>query len=331
MSPPPFDDWDRERILARRALFVTTAVAALGCSSQGGQSTPTSATTETSSRTSATATATATATAGTMPATKRRPWADVEKTTPPLSVGPSVPASEKEELESLAKRLGPHYAAVAKAWAAAPPSCAPKDCKDEWQAAAEAILEARDAVDEPGPCGEWGGIGLRQRRREQREHILAITKELEDALADASLAYGDATSWSRMVVRPPEPQPCLKCAPGQSPGILDNGRWGAPLGVGFADGKAELEKEALEALAKVKLEGEEAVIIRGHADPTEPDPTALAKKRAEAVRAQLIKNGINANLLTVLSIGSDLPIAASVDEEHKKRNRRVDFGFKKPK
>jgi OmpA-OmpF porin, OOP family len=330
LSPPPFDDWDREKILARRALFVTTAVAALGCSSQGGQGTPTSAATETSTPTgTATVAPTGTATTQTNQV-KLRPWAEVEKTMPPLSVGPSVSAPEKEELASLQQRLAPHYAALGKVWAS-PPSCAPKDCSADWQAAAKAILDARKAVEGPGPCGSWGGIVFRQRMAENTQTITALTKELEDALADASLAHGDATSWAKLVVLPPAPHPCLKCAPPERPGILEGGHWGAPLNVLFADGSSTVEKDADEALGKIPTDEKGPIIIRGHADPSEPNPQKLAQARADAVRDRLVKKGIKANIMTTTSLAADLPIASSATDEGKRKNRRVDFAFKEPR
>jgi outer membrane protein OmpA-like peptidoglycan-associated protein len=338
VSPPPFDDWDREKILARRALFVTTAVAALGCSSQGGQGTPTSAATETAAPSgpattapsgAATTAPTGTGTAQAKPE-KLRPWAEVEKTVPPLSVGASVKGPEKEELKSLEERLAPHYAAIGKVWAS-PPTCAPKDCPPDWQAAAKAILDARKAVEGPGPCGIWGGIVFRQRTTEHAQAITALTKELEDALADASLAHGDATSWAKLVVLPPPPLACLKCAPPERPGILEGGHWGAPLNVLFADGSSTLEKDADEALGKIPTDGKEPIIIRGHADPTEPNPQKLAQARADAVRDRLVKRGIKANILTTTSLAADLPIASSATDEGKRKNRRVDFAFKEPR
>lgn len=326
VSPPPFDDWDREKILARRALFVTTAVAALGCSSQGGQSTPTSATTETAAPTgAATTAATATANVPTKPV-ELRAWTEVEKTLPPLSVGASVTGPEKEELDALKERLAPHYAAIGKVWAS-PPPCAPKDCPDDWKAAAKAILGARDAVEGPGPCGEWGGIALRQRRAEQTRTIMALTKELEDALADAALAHGDATSWAKLVVLPPPPLACLKCAPPMRPGVLEGGHWGAPVGVLFAEGSSTIEKGAEEALGKIVADSKDPIIVRGHADPAEPDPKKLAQARADAVRDHLVKKGVKAN---ILSFAADLPIASSATDEGKRKNRRVDFAFKTP-
>jgi outer membrane protein OmpA-like peptidoglycan-associated protein len=332
MSPPPPDDpgSDRERILARRALFVTTAMAALGCSSQStSNGAPTSATTETSAP-AVTASATASTSAGVEPA-KLRPWAEVEKNQPPLSVGPLVPADEKAELDALSAKLTPAYAALRKAWEA-PPACSPKDCTAQWQDAAKAIHEARDAVDEPGPCGRWGrSVAIRQRSVEHMRHIATLTKELETALGDAAMKAGDATSWPKMVVLPPPPQVCLKCAPPQPSAVLDGGQWGSPIEVAFDAGVATLSKDAEEALAKVPRDAQGVIVVRGHADPTEPEPAKLAKARAEAARDWLVKNGVKANKLTVLSVASDLPLASSSTDEGKQRNRRVDFMFAEKK
>jgi nitrous oxide reductase len=90
------EDNDRESILARRAVFVTTALAALGCSSQSGGPTATTGTGTATSTATATATATAapTSSASVAPGALR-PWAEVRSGAPPIEVAPSLPAEDE--------------------------------------------------------------------------------------------------------------------------------------------------------------------------------------------------------------------------------------------
>lgn len=326
MSPPPGDeDADRERILARRAVFVTTALAALGCSSQTPQQTPPPdasvvATTTAAPSTSAGGAPTSSANA-TPGQSSLRPWDAVLAEAPPLDVSASLPAADMKDLEALRERLKPTYDALGAAWKGVPTSCAPKDCRKEWSAAADAIKQAHDSI-KPGLCGTWGGLGYRQRMNEHGAFIHAITKELQDGLSDAAMKLGDATTWPQMVNRPPEPQPCLKCAMPKDPGPLDGGD---PTHVPFADGASALSPDAESVLAK--LPADATLIIRGHADPGEKDAAKLAQARAEAVKKALVKKGAKAKNLTVLSLAADLPIASSKTDAGRAKNRRVDFAY----
>lgn len=322
--PPPDDDADRDRILARRAIFVTTALAALGCSSQGTpqQTPPPDGSVAAAASSTPAVSATPSATATPVPTTSSlRPWDEVFASAPPLEIAPTLNEADKADLEALKQRLKPGYEALAAAWKAVPTSCGPKDCTKEWAAAAEAIHQARDSI-KSSLCGEWGGLGYRQRKAEHTAFIQTITKELEDGLADASLKLGDATTWSRMVSRPPLPQPCLKCAMPVDPGVLgDDGI----LRVPFAEGAAALAADANLLLESVPLD--RPIVIRGHADPGEADGKKLAQARAEAVKKWLLQKGAKAGNLTISSLGADLPIATSQTPEGRAKNRRVDFAY----
>ncbi len=329
--PPPPDDADRDRILARRAVFVTTALAALGCSSQsapygslpdGGTAATSTAAPTSSAIATATATGTGTGTA-TPPAgaSSLRPWETVFAEAPPLDVASSLPAAEKPELEDLKKRFAPVYEALGAAWKAVPTTCAPKDCRKEYAAAADAIIAARDSI-KSGMCGDWGGVAFRQRLHAHREFLGAITKELDVGLTDAAMKLGDATTWPRMVNPPPKPQPCLDCSMPEDPGVIAEGEL---LRIAFGSGAATLSREAEKSLGAVPLD--KPMTIRGHADPAEPDAAKLAQARATVVKDWLVKKGAKAANLTVLSFGSDLPIASSTSDAGKAKNRRVDFAY----
>ncbi|HHH10562.1 MAG TPA: hypothetical protein ENK23_00590 [Sorangium sp.] len=66
------------------------------------------------------------------------------------------------------------------------------------------------------------------------------------------------------------------------------------------------------------------LIIRGHADPAEAEPTKLAAARAQAVANWLIKEGLSAADISRETIGTKLLIERS-GSPHDGDNRRVDF------
>lgn len=318
MAPSP-DDIDRELILARRAIFVTTALAAIGCSPQASpQHQPDTGSAAPLSSAPSTAQPSAQMPAQTA---RLRTWDEVSAEAPPLAVATSLPAADKGDLEQLRGELTPVYDALAAVWGKTPTDCPPKDCREKWEAAAAAIQAARDAL-KPGLCGDWGGMGYRQRTVEHRAFLAKVTKELEVGLADVAMSHGDATTWPKMVNRPPPPQPCLDCAMPEDPGVV--GQHGL-LAVLFESNASALTPKAEVDLDAVPLD--KPLVIRGHADPGETDAATLARARAESVKKALVKKGAKAANLTVLSLGADLPIASSKSPEGKAKNRRVDFAF----
>jgi outer membrane protein OmpA-like peptidoglycan-associated protein len=67
--------------------------------------------------------------------------------------------------------------------------------------------------------------------------------------------------------------------------------------------------------------------IGGHADNVGKPETnlALSGKRAEAVRAFLINNGVAAAMLTAKGYGDTLPIADNTTETGRLKNRRIEY------
>jgi OOP family OmpA-OmpF porin len=75
----------------------------------------------------------------------------------------------------------------------------------------------------------------------------------------------------------------------------------------------------------------EVLQIEGHTDSTgKPDYNReLSRKRAESVRAFLVKAGIEGRRLAAKGFGPDRPIAENETEAGKERNRRVEFNIVK--
>jgi outer membrane protein OmpA-like peptidoglycan-associated protein len=77
---------------------------------------------------------------------------------------------------------------------------------------------------------------------------------------------------------------------------------------------------------KINSEDRYYAIIHGHTDNV-GDPEAnkrLAAKRANAVLAYLIEQGVDQSRLKILAQGEDKPVAANDTEEGRGLNRRVE-------
>lgn len=84
---------------------------------------------------------------------------------------------------------------------------------------------------------------------------------------------------------------------------------------------------ALNDIAKVIKEANVKVQIVGHTDNSGSDVTNLdlSKRRAAAVKAELVKLGVSADMLTTDGAGASKPIAPNDTPSNKALNRRVEF------
>lgn len=98
----------------------------------------------------------------------------------------------------------------------------------------------------------------------------------------------------------------------------------------FDVNSAELKGEAQPAIDKVlerirALKGLKSVTIVGHTDSTgwvEPN-RKLSERRAQSVKALLVKNGVDPALITTTGMGARNPIAHNMTPEGRAKNRRV--------
>lgn len=66
--------------------------------------------------------------------------------------------------------------------------------------------------------------------------------------------------------------------------------------------------------------------IEGHTDSTGPEDVndPLSAERAQMVKSELVKAGIDAGRITTRELGEDKPVASNATEEGREKNRRID-------
>lgn len=104
-----------------------------------------------------------------------------------------------------------------------------------------------------------------------------------------------------------------------------------PGNVFFASGKSELLPAAQDRLKNVgdalKEQGDSTILIEGHTDSkgTESSNMALSQRRAEAVRAYFVSQGLNGDNIKAVGVGPSRPAADNKTAEGRASNRRVEI------
>jgi len=72
------------------------------------------------------------------------------------------------------------------------------------------------------------------------------------------------------------------------------------------------------------------VSVEGHTDSRASDAynMRLSQRRAESVKAYLVKNGVAASRLTTIGYGESKPVASNKTAEGMQENRRVELNQK---
>lgn len=91
--------------------------------------------------------------------------------------------------------------------------------------------------------------------------------------------------------------------------------------------KSSLNAELSALAANLQKYPSSTVSIYGHTDNTgtAEHNLALSQRRADAVKAQFVANGVSGGRLTAVGKGEDSPVASNLTEEGKAENRRVEI------
>jgi len=102
---------------------------------------------------------------------------------------------------------------------------------------------------------------------------------------------------------------------------------GATFELGGSTLSAEGKAAVVELMNQFKGEDVKAVIIEGYTDDTGAASfnQQLSEKRAEAVKAELVANGANADKITTVGYGESNPIADNRTREGRAQNRRIEI------
>jgi outer membrane protein OmpA-like peptidoglycan-associated protein len=313
------DDHDRDAILARRALFISAALAGLACTTHEPPEQPDPQPDQHAVAPNEVEGDPVRPTDGSRPS-----WSEIMAAAPPLEVPQGLSKSETELLNGLASSMRGRYAELEKVWTTLP-GCAPSqaDC-EAWAASVQAVMNT--TLDWGALCGHTPETTSTYVERE-RAHEAYLRKVGDMLLADldvaakAHTAAADVAAWNDMRESTlVSPHPCLSCMAPTAEPVLER--------VSFDDGQAapaaQVQDEVLARVAEIHENNRKTrLIVRGHADPGEPDPNGLAKRRAEAVAAALIQLGVRKAELDVRSYGASLPLTR--DAAQAEQNRRVDF------
>lgn len=324
------DAEDRDAIIARRAILLAGALAAVHCAAppttSGGSASSIDVTTKPPG-TGAGSNEPPNTTGFTPLALP--PFADLLKTLPPLSVPASLPEGlEKQALLGHERAIKSELAEFEAIWTAFP-SCAASepDCRVKYRELAEKarpIFTRRGGFGGFG-CGSYSGeTGTLAARRGRASTFLAgLQTKIEEqfeALAKAQSPSGEQEwrkLWANAKVQPPTP--CLSPCP--MPEIQP-----LYMNVAFKDGSSDIEhtRDIEQAANLWKGNRKPAkIIVRGHRDASETTKD-LAMTRAKKVAAALEKFGVPKTEMRVISLEDTLPIELATSPD-KGQNQRVDF------
>ena len=311
-------DFDRDAILARRAMFISAALAGLACTSPWAEL-EAQAPTQPEAPAEPERSVEPEGPVEPEPAPYFPPrdeslrgagprplWSEVIANVPPLDVPEQLDLSEAERERY--ERIAPHWDLL--------PTPDSKSCED-WT---EARMQVAALLAHRGSCGP-GLTATHTLMERYRLHAQYVKELAEFVLPEFDAALDSTCPDDRRVRR--LPRACLSCIGREAKPII------AALSFDVDEAALGEDEASAQVLELVRATHESnrregvRLIVRGHADPGEPEPEAIARARAEAVVARLVELGLAEHELDVRVYASQLPITR--DPTRAALNRRVDF------
>ncbi len=203
-------------------------------------------------------------------------------------------------------------------------------------APADALIAARRA----GIAAAGAAFLALERDEDYVERAIVRVKNAELAVLSGLPVPELPHDWPNQVERrPPE---AGRDGDDRCPGVAATGRCPEPTPIPlyshgsydpfrFARGSSVIAKDQLRFIGEVAKVMQQyphitLVVIDGHAEPGEARHAGrLALARAEAVLAELVRRGINADRLVARGFGSERPVAPNDTPQRRARNRRVEI------
>jgi outer membrane protein OmpA-like peptidoglycan-associated protein len=197
-----------------------------------------------------------------------------------------------------------------------------KYASSELDRASDSLQKAKSAWSKKHDLKATTHLAYLAQQRATTAQELANERAAEEAVTVAAVNRDHALSVAA-ASRPPDTSTSVASTPPPSTGKMQEDL------AGFSFGASKLPPNAApvinELATTLKNNPEQKVVIEGHTDNVGSPGynQSLALERAQSVRSALVRQGVDANRITVRSLGEQNPVASNDTREGRRENRRT--------